>query len=153
MSLTEFDKFDGGDVERGAGATSCHRMSTGHEALAAPRRIILTQEASFMQAIFVTEFEHGKNPRHIDALRPIISVAVLCQGDVLHRVRPHMERSIPRNGLSCSLEVAGTSVDENGPQGLSRPENAAPEHAFPWRQVPVYRETNSPVTTRVELCL
>lgn len=118
-----------------------------------PPHLHLDIKMPLMQDGVAKRLKYESNPRQIDALLLLSALAVLCHGDFLHRVRPHMERSIPRNGLSCSLEVTGTSVDENGPQGLSRPENAAPEHAFPWRQVPVDRETNSPVTTRVELCL
>jgi hypothetical protein len=56
--------------------------------------------------------------------------------------------SAPRNGLVAVSMETGTSVDEDGPQGLSLREKEASEHAFPWRQVPVSREAKSPVTTR-----
>lgn len=60
---------------RDAGATACHRRSTGHEALAAPRKNSVALLAAICKTDSVTEVEHGAHSRQIGIAFPLSDLA------------------------------------------------------------------------------
>ena len=142
---------------RDAGANSCHRMSTGHEALAAPRKQSIAHSWEICNTVRVTGFELGNVLEQFDCTMPAHSCvrSLSCECDP--KSGQHVQDEAVPNAQHAVISDAGTFADDNGRQSLGHlnqwSQNTAPVE--PGSRKAAYEQTQAVgyvLTTREDLC-